>query len=256
MLHWRRNVLTFIAVAAAAVAQDQPARLTFDVATIKPSEPGAEGGGIQPLPGGQGYTARATSLRLIMALMYRLPVWRIEGGPVWLGSDLWDIEAKADRPHSIDDLHAMFQNLLADRFGLQFHKDIRRGAVYALTIDGPGIRMKANESPEDYEIPIQLSQEWVATGKRVSMEYLSWWLGQMMPNEQRPVIDMTGLPGNYDFTLRFAPEFPLGVGITDRQSRPGLAYALQDQLGLRLDLQRRGQIEYYVIDSAAKPSGN
>ena len=113
-------------------AQGKPARLTFEVASIKPFKPvagGRGGGGIKPKAAGQGYDAVGVPVRLMISVMYRIPVQRITGGPGWLDSDLWTVEAKADRAYNTDDLHTMFQNLLADEFKLKFHKDTKEGPV-------------------------------------------------------------------------------------------------------------------------------
>jgi len=153
----------------------------------------------------------------------------------------------------------MFQNLLADRFNLKLHKEIKEGPVYALTVDKSGLKMKLNESEQDYAIPITFGENNVFIGKRVSMQYLSWWLGQQLQRDQRPVIDKTGLDKNYDFTLSFAPELPPDVpkenlppGLLDR---PTLFDALKDQLGLKLQAEP-GPVDYYVIDHIDKPSEN
>jgi uncharacterized protein (TIGR03435 family) len=74
------------------------------------------------------------SVRLMISLMYRMPMQHITGGPGWLDTDLWTVDAKADRPYNTDDLHTMFQNLLADEFELKFHKEIKEGPVYALMV--------------------------------------------------------------------------------------------------------------------------
>src|ERR1039458_3710415 len=86
--------------------------------------------------------------------MYKVPMRQITGGPDWLNTDLYEIDAKADHSYNLDDLHMMFQNLLADEFKLQFHKKIKEGNVYALTVDKSGLKMKVNESEQDFNIPI------------------------------------------------------------------------------------------------------
>ena len=68
----------------------------------------------------------------MISLMYKVPMRQIEGGPDWLDNDNYDIEARVEHVSNIDDLHTMFQNLLADRFKLKFHKEIKQGPVYAL----------------------------------------------------------------------------------------------------------------------------
>jgi uncharacterized protein (TIGR03435 family) len=114
-----------------AIAQDKPIRLTFDVASIKASQPDVPGGGIKPMPNGNGYVAQNVSVRLIISLMYQVPLRQVTGGPDWLDSDHYDIQAKADHAYNKDDLHEMFRNLLADRFNLKFHKETREGPLYA-----------------------------------------------------------------------------------------------------------------------------
>jgi uncharacterized protein (TIGR03435 family) len=239
--------------------QDKPARLTFEVASVKPSDPGGRGDGIRALPGGERYSAEGASVKLIISLMYKAPIRQIEGGPDWLDTGRWDIEAKADHSYSLDDLHVMFQNLLADRFKLKFHKEIKEGPVYALTVDKAGSKMKLNESPDEFILPISGGKDGVTIGNRVPMQYLCWWLGQVLQRDERPVIDKTGLDKHYDFTLSFAPELPpdfpkenLPPGFLDR---PSIFDALKDQLGLKLQAQK-GPVEFYVIDHVEKPAEN
>jgi uncharacterized protein (TIGR03435 family) len=70
--------------------------VAFEVPTIKPSLPDDVGGGVKPLPGGQTYIANNVPLRLIIRVMYKLPDSGIVGGPNWINTDPWDIEAKAE----------------------------------------------------------------------------------------------------------------------------------------------------------------
>jgi len=260
MLHCRWNMFVAAGLMWASLAQCQetPGRLEFEVASIRPSTANTLNGGIKALPGGREYTSRNVPIKLIISLMYKVPMRQIEGGPEWLANDRYDIEAKADRSYNIDDLHVMFQNLLADRFKLKFHKEVRQGNVYALTVDTPGLKMKVNESPEDFNIPMNPSPQGFV-GKRVPMTYLCWFLGQTLQADARPVIDKTGLTGNYDFTLTFSPVLPPDVSrdslAPELRDRPSIFNALREQLGLKLTAER-GPVEYYVIDSVERPSDN
>jgi uncharacterized protein (TIGR03435 family) len=241
------------------LAQDKPSRLTFDVASIKLSAPDQQNGGIKPLPGGNGYIAENMPVKLMISLMYRVPMRQIKGGPDWLDSERYDIEARADGSYGIDDLHTMFQNLLADRFNLKFHKDPREGNVYALTIDKSGLKMKEDGTGQDLKIPITPGPNFEVIGNRVPMPYLCWWLGQQLQNDQRPVIDKTGLRNSYDFTLKFAPLLAPGAskdGLPpELQELPSIFDALRDQLGLKLE-PTRGPVDYYMIDHIDRPSPN
>jgi uncharacterized protein (TIGR03435 family) len=241
-----------------AHGQEKTARLTFDVAAIKLSQPSTRDGSIKPLPGGNGYVVQNMPVRSMIGLMYKVPSKQITADPEWLDSDRYDIEAKADHAYSLDDLHVMFQNLLADRFNLRFHKEIKEGPVYALMVEKSGLKMKVNESDQDFKIPISSPQFFVFVGTRVSMPYFCWWIEQQLREDERPVINQTGLDKNYDFKLSFTPDIPnvpREKWPPDLQDRPLLFDALKEQLGLKLQAQK-GPVEYYVIDHVEKPSAN
>lgn len=239
--------------------QEKSPRLTFDVASIKLAKPGTPGGAIKVMPGGEEYIAQDAPVKLLIALMYKIPMRQITGGPDWLSTDLYEIDAKANHSYNIDDLHVMFQNLLTDEFKLKFHKEIKEGNVYALTIDRSGLKMKEHTADQAFNIPITGGVAAGFTGDRVDMQYLCWWLGQVLTNDQRPVVDMTGLTKFYDFKLTFVPELPPNVSPEtipgEILNRPTLFEALKLQLGLRLDPQK-GPVEYYVIDRIERPAGN
>jgi uncharacterized protein (TIGR03435 family) len=234
------------------------------VAAIRPSDPGVRDGQIKAMPGGNGYLAKNIPVKLMISLMYKVPMRQIKGAPDWLASDGYDVQAKADHPYNVDDLHVMFQNLLADRFNLKFHKEIKEGPVYALMVDKSGPKIKLDESKQDFNIPMNDNQDGVTIGKRVNMEYFCWWLGRVLRTDDRPVIDRTGLDKHYDFTLSFAPVLPPNVSREDLASglpapgpldRPSIFDALKQQLGLKLEAQK-GPVVYYVIDHVERPSEN
>src|ERR1022692_1924906 len=100
----------------------------------------------------------------MISLMYKVPFRQITGGPGWLDNDLYDVDAKADHSYNLDDLHTMFQNMLADEFKLKFHKETKEGPVYALMVDKSGSKMKVNESPQEVEIPSTGGKDCAAVG--------------------------------------------------------------------------------------------
>ena len=256
----------FVALAAAAhlessrtYAMGSARRLTFSTASIVRSQPGSRGGPVRPLAGGERYVAGAATLKLMISLMYKAPIRQITGGPAWMETEPYDVDARADRARSLDELHAMFQNLLADRFQLRFHRETKPGPRYALTRDGAKLKMNANDGAEQFTYPVAFGPDGVLIASRVSMQYFSWWLGESLLKDGRPVIDRTGLQGNYDFRLAFAPKVPSGVP-RDRippavLARPPLVDALRDQLGLQLRAED-GPVEYFVIDHVERPAGN
>jgi uncharacterized protein (TIGR03435 family) len=96
-------------------------RLTFEVASVKPSPPGTEAAEVRPAPGGRRYVGVHTPLRSYLYVAYQVRPEQIIGGPRWVDSELYDLNAEAERPSSIEDLHVMLQNLLSERFKLRFH---------------------------------------------------------------------------------------------------------------------------------------
>ena len=85
--------------------------------------------------------------------MYRIPARQIVGGPRWLQDDRYDVEARADKKFSVDDLDAIYQNLLIDRFHLRYHLETKEESVYALTIDSSGANSRLATSPRITTFP-------------------------------------------------------------------------------------------------------
>jgi uncharacterized protein (TIGR03435 family) len=235
-----------------------PSHLTFEVASIKQSHANSLNALIKPYAGGDGYTVQNMPVKDMINVIYRVPRRQVIGGPDWISSERFDIEAKADRAYSLDDLHEMFRNMLVERFNLKTHKETREGPVYDLTIAKSGLKMKPDGTGQYLKIPILPAPKGV-TGTNVSMQYLCFWIGQVMQNDGRPVIDKTGLTKDYDFALSFAPELPPGVSRDqvppELLDLPSLFDALTEQLGLQLT-PAKGPVEYYVIDHIEKPSPN
>src|SRR5258705_5569503 len=92
-----------------------PADLRFEVASLKPSEAQGPNGGIRPAPGGQRYVATNCAIRLMIQVAYRVKAEQIVGGPGWFDTDRFDLQAKAGKPSSPDELHGMLMNMMVDR---------------------------------------------------------------------------------------------------------------------------------------------
>jgi uncharacterized protein (TIGR03435 family) len=252
------RTILFVSLLFAVTAAAQEKRLTFEVVSIKPTKPGTRGGLMRVMPGGKEFITEGASLRFMIAFMYWVPIHQVTGGPAWLDSDLWDIAAKADRPHDLDDLRTMFRNLLTDEFKLKFRLDVKEGPVFALSVDKSGLKMKRDEEPWDFDVSIKGGPGGILIGKRVPIQRLCFQLQQILQRDSRPVIDKTGLPGYYDFTLGYRPELPPGFDSSNIPQeildRPSIYDAVREQLGLKLEAQK-GPVEYYVIESAEK-AGN
>jgi uncharacterized protein (TIGR03435 family) len=256
-------------LAGAQAPAPVPPDLKFEVATIKPSpplQPNTPGfAGIRPAPGGQRYLANQCTVKTMLTVAYHVKVEQIVGGPEWLGSDRFEMNAKAEKPSSIDELHVMLVNLLNERFHLKFHHETKELPVYALSVDKDGAKLPAPQTGgEDAgkswieQEPVNFPQmKWHATSS--TMDYFVFRLSQIL---DRPVIDLTKLPGAYDFDLSFTRELPPGMpenamvnGAPIDTSGPTIYEAVRKQLGLKLDRQK-GPVDIIVIDHAEKLAEN
>ncbi len=170
-------------------------------------------------------------------------------GPAWIESEHFDIDAKADDPVDIPQLKLMLQTLLADRFKLTFHRDKKELKGYVLTVSKTGLKMRP--SPPDVAHSWQNSANGtVATGIPIQ-EFTDYIAGPM----EAPIVNETGLPGKYDFTLDFTSYLPTD----ERAMRPEftsiLIAALQGELGLKLE-GRRTMFDVMEVDHVEKPSDN
>jgi hypothetical protein len=97
----------------------QPA---FEVASVKPNKSAGPGAMIPPVVGGR-FTATNVSAQELVITAYRVQGFQVSGGPGWLGTDRFDIEAKAAGNAARDQISLMIQSLLADRFKLALHRE-------------------------------------------------------------------------------------------------------------------------------------
>jgi uncharacterized protein (TIGR03435 family) len=240
-----------------------PPDLRFEVASLKPSSGQREGGGIRPAPGGQRYEAINCPINLMIQVAYRVKADQIVGGPAWMNTDRFDMEAKAEKASSADDLHVMLMNLLVDRLQLKFHHEKKEIAMYGLTVDKGGAKLTPHEAANAGEPWIDLTVTKFLHTKMTAtcapIDYFAFRLSQFM---DRPVVDLTNLKGGYDFTLEYTRELPPGFpeggkinGEDPDTSGPTVFEAVKKQLGLELKAQK-GPVEVIVIDHAEKPTGN
>jgi uncharacterized protein (TIGR03435 family) len=237
--------------------------LEFEVASIKPSHPGSLDGGIRPAPGGRRYLASSVSLQLLIQVAYSVKAEQISGGPGWMASDRWDMNAEADRPSSSEELHMMLRNLLKERFKLDLRHDTKDLPAYILSIDKGGPKMKEHPAANGGEpwIDQKFDQEgFHFTATSVPMSYFAWRLSMMM---DRPILDRTAIHGSYDFELLWSPETLPGVreGATlngvriGETSAPDIYAAVRQQLGLKLEAQK-APVQILVVVHTEKPAEN
>jgi uncharacterized protein (TIGR03435 family) len=260
---------------AQALASSSP---RFIVATIKPSDPNrAEADGSVGFTPFGSFDAKSQSLKEIIEFVqdfgYHNVDQRIVGGPKWLASSKFDIDAKCDEETMRafgkmplkQQVHAeqnMVQALLVERFKLRTHHEMRRLPVYALVQAKSGSKMKPSgkTSGDEFGDADGPPGNWKATD--VTMNALANELSSLPEIGGKIVVDRTGLQGSFDFVLRWTPDPTMGAappggadGLNSDSSAPSLLTALQEQLGLKLESTKE-PVDVIVIDSAELPTPN
>jgi len=232
--------------------------LEFEVASVKASAPGGRGGVVRPLPGNQTYVVQNMPLRLIMTVAYSVTDRQIAGGPDWMGTEPFDITAKAARPSTTDELHFMLQRLLEHRFQLKVRHESRELPVWALVVDKGGAKLTPHDARDLDHPPLGLGPNRRGlAGPNVNMKYFAFVLSRLL---DRNVIDRTGLAGYYDIALDFTRDplpgaNPSGGEPAFSADAPDIFSAVRQQLGLRLE-STKGPVEFLIVESAQKPSAN
>jgi bla regulator protein blaR1 len=242
----------------------------FEAASIKPNN-GTPMAGFsivgKPFAGIMWKTDRfmATNFTLhkLIQRAYDVQDDQMVGGPDWLNSEGYDIDAKVEKS-VVDELQRlgpdqralqsrrMLQALLADRFKLSLHGETKEVPVYALVIAGNGLKIQraipGDTYPNGFKRPDGApigAGDWSQPGKFVGQGVPIAPLVQVLSEHylHRTVLDKTGLTGNYDFTLQWTPD----------ESQAAIFRAIQEQLGLKLESQK-DPMQILVIDHAEKPS--
>ncbi len=239
-----------------------PAAPKFEVAAIKPSDPGAN---IAIHRSGYHLTTTGTSLLFLITWAYDVHSDRVYNKPGWLDSVRYDVIANAPegaspaRSGQPSALQQMMQALLAERFKLALHRETRQLPIYALVVAKGGPKLRLAPAPESMGLnPFKMPSRGSLIGTQVSAEMLANVLSNQIG---RTVRDATGLSGVFDFKLEWDPEpaaedAARGLASTGVTAAPSLFTAIQAQLGLKLEGRRDG-VEVLVIDHIERtPSEN
>jgi len=279
-----KSTLLVILGTFALFAQNAPSHPEFEVASVKRSAPAVPGRvNIGVHVDGALVNCNYLALKDYIRTAYRMKEYQIIG-PDWIASERYDISAKLPAGASREQVPEMLQALLADRFKLTCHRDSKEMPVYALVVGKGGPKLK--ESPPDppgdapsakdpVEVTVNAGRGGTAVnlGKGASMNFgaksveatkvtMPALADSLVRFFDRPVVDMTGLTGRYDFTLQFSwdelrvlvsksgtgrqipaspPDGDAGISVFD---------SLQN-LGLKLD-SRKAPVEVLVVDHAEK----
>lgn len=279
------QVLVYLFAAHLAFPQTaaQPA---FEAASIKQNTGPANGTGtVRILPGGR-LRAENALVRAIIQNAHDVKPFEIVGGPAWIDSARYDIEAKPAGETSEREARLMTQTLLEERFQLRTHRETREASVYTLSAAKSGVRLPAPKegdclgtAADQPQTPASSSGKPLPpcgrlmaliqipnarlTGARVQMADLTRVLTNLL---WRPVIDRTGYTAQFEVSLEFAADDAIGLlsgpyrpdAIPPAPKEPGgvsIFTAVQEQLGLKLE-SGKGPVEVLVIDRIERPSTN
>jgi uncharacterized protein (TIGR03435 family) len=146
----------------------------------------------------------------------------------------------------------MEQALLAERFRLKVHFEMREMPVYSLVVAKGGAKLTPARDGEVSRLSsVGKGRGHEVTGQAVTLEQLVH--SPFMTIDGHQVVDETGLTGGYDFTLDWTPASVMAGGGSD--DAPGIFTAIQEQMGLRL-VPSKAQVEVVVIDHIERPSAN
>jgi uncharacterized protein (TIGR03435 family) len=238
----------------------------FEVASIRPNP--------DPYPKwtmnftADGVMARDVTLLWVLHeafTIYDDDLW--SGGPAWLDKARFDINAKYDVSQypnlTVKERQAMLQQLLAERFHLVVHHELKEFPLYALVAAKGGPKFEETK-PEDLRKSDLFGVMCTNKGRPGTIEMqgctmtaLAQRLGGLRSDLGRRVVDQTGLPGHYTFVLHWTR---MDAPASEDVNAPGPIWptiftAVKEQLGLELK-PIKGSLDTIVIDHAEMPSEN
>jgi uncharacterized protein (TIGR03435 family) len=262
-------VLTVCALLLAV--QSEP---SFEVASIKPTGPAPNFFSSSP----DRFVRGNITLSGLLVYAYDVVEFQIQGGPDWVRTSRFDIEAKADGRPTAEEMRSMVKRLLAERFNLKVHIETQELPRYALVKArsdgrlGDKLRPSASDCsappdsrpptpPRPGEVPPFFVMYRMGGGVRamkMNGRPISQLIRSIQVDAGRIVVDKTGLTGIYDIELETEllqrPGIPAQVAqtVTPREGL-SLFTALQEQLGLKLEPER-GPVDVLIIDRVEKPT--
>ncbi|WP_263380625.1 TIGR03435 family protein [Granulicella paludicola] len=266
---------TLFLLAAALHAQTPTKAPPLDVLSVKPDTSDSHDGSISLRADGIYVQHAPFRFLLLAAFGNDFAEDHIVNMPSWAG-DQFNVVGKVsdadlsklhnlNREQYIEMRSQLLQAVLAERFQLKTHTEVRQGRVYALVPakSGPKLKLSGDNPPAEYISPqgqhVQLGT--MATTGQIAghVAPVAMLIRSLNSAGQldRVVIDRTGLTGNFDYALNWKPDSPAPTtdNGADDTALPSLLTAIQEQLGLRLE-PATGPINTLVIDHIEKPSSN
>jgi uncharacterized protein (TIGR03435 family) len=217
-----------------AYGQYASAPTAFEVASVRPNMSGSHSSRFSSGKGG--LNTSNVSLRDFVRWAYGVKDYQVTA-PDWLATQRFDIAAKAEASVPNDQLMAMLQALLVERFKLVVHRETKERTVYSLVVGKNGPKLHEVDAGPGRTTDGRGS----LSGQKMSMSQLADSLSKSMT---LPVLNMTGIKGAFDIELKWAPD-------EDSANGPSIFTAVQEQLGLKLE-PRKGPMEIIVVDHAER----
>ena len=245
-----------------AQAAPRPSFDAFEVATVKQADPEMNNGRYFRMESPTRFIARGFTLKFLVAAAYDLNPKEISGGPAWMESERFDINAvtPGDVRPSRDEQMRMLRKLLVERFGLTFHRVDKEFSLYEIDAAKGGQKLKPTTAKADDPSNVVCTvypQRILLPARNVTIDEVARMMQRALFD--RPVVDKTGITGRYDFDLAWAPDEtqlggdipPSATPVTD----PPIFIAMQEQLGLTLK-PTRGLVSTLVVDRLQKPTAD
>jgi uncharacterized protein (TIGR03435 family) len=250
--------MCLLLVASVAVGQPPEVHLSFEVASVRVSgaittknaDEVKRGAGMQ-VDGAQVDIA-TMSLADLVRQAYGLRAFQFSG-PAWMSTERYDIHAKLPLGATPDQVPAMLQTLLTDRFHLALHRESREHQVYALLVGKNGLQLQlAEPGLSDSTRKSDMSGGTLRLNRKMTMAALCDFLGGFV---DRPVVDMTGLTDTYQVALDIPFDELKRAKIAAEGMHTGetasAMFAAVQKLGLKLE-PRKTAVDVLVVDHAEK----
>jgi uncharacterized protein (TIGR03435 family) len=221
------------------------AQARFEVASIHPSRPGAGPQDGRMSFRADRFDAEASTVGDILDMLNGWQLYRVTGGPAWMKTDRFDIQAKASAPVPPEERQDAIMALLAERFHLSVHREMRDIPAMVLLAPKRPAGLKPAAAGETYSIRFNDRND--PTFTAAPMSAFTNYLSNMWHS---PVVDQTGLEGTFDFSLNASAVVPQpGENRGDRIREAVIA------VGFKVE-ERKAPTEVTVVDRCERPSEN
>jgi uncharacterized protein (TIGR03435 family) len=264
----RQSALLFIPlfVGALTTTAQTAESARFDIVSIRPNTTGRSDSSTEDTSAGSIRAINITVEKLI-TVAYDVRDFQIEGGPEWIRSERFDIQAKLDEPSSIhprdmsraerrdhiEKHRQRLRNVLADRFSMRAQLETKDKPGYALMLAKGGHKLQPPSVDEHHSGTTSNSSPTRSSisGQGVRLDSLTELLSSSLG---RAVVDETGISGLHDFKIEWTPD-ESATAVSGQESKGSVFTAIQEQLGLKLE-SKKVPTRMIVIEHIERPSEN